>query len=396
MRVLVLAPQVPWPPRQGTAIRNFHLVRLLAERHDITLLAFGDPGRGAGPLAAAGVEVIAVAPPPARPMGRRFRDLLSDPVPDLARRLESDAMWAELDALAVRGFDVVQIEGFEMAPFGLSVPHVGRPPRRIYDAHNAEWLLQDRAWRADLRHPGAWPGAGYSLAQTRKIRRYEAQLLGAVDATIAVSEADAAALQPLAPEATIRVVPNGVDTEYYTAANAVAEEDDLCVFTGKMDFRPNVDAMTWFVREVWPRLRAARPSARLAIVGRDPTPAIQSLAGAGVEVTGQVEDVRPWLARAAVAVVPLRIGGGTRLKVLEAMAMGKAIVGTRLGVEGLALTDGVDVSLADTPADLAQAILALQADPAERRRLGAAARRLAEKAYRWENLVPAVEALYAP
>jgi sugar transferase (PEP-CTERM/EpsH1 system associated) len=396
MRVLVLAPQVPWPPRQGTAIRNFHLVRLLAEQHDITLLAFGDPGRGAGPLAAAGVEVIAVAPPPARPMGRRFRDLLSDPVPDLARRLESAAMWSELDALADRGFDVVQIEGFEMAPFGLSVPHVGRPPRRIYDAHNAEWLLQERAWQADVRRPGAWAGAGYSLAQTRKIRRYEAQLLTAVDATIAVSEADAAALQPLAPSATICVVPNGVDTEYYSPADAAAEEDDLCVFTGKMDFRPNVDAMAWFAREVWPRVRAVRPSARLAIVGRDPAPTVQGLVGSGIEVTGAVEDVRPWLSRAAVAVVPLRIGGGTRLKVLEAMAMGKAIAATRLGVEGLAVGDGIEASLADSAADLAAAILALQADPAARRRLGAAARQRVESAYRWEQLVPAIEALYAP
>jgi sugar transferase (PEP-CTERM/EpsH1 system associated) len=394
MKVLMLAPQVPWPPRQGTMIRNFHVARRLAEHHDVTLLGFGDPARSAGPLAQDGVEVIAVPPPPPRPLGRRFSDLLGDPVPDLARRLESDAMWREVADLAGRGFDVVQIEGFEMAPYGLALRREGAPPRLVYDAHNAEWVLQDRAWRADLARPAAWPGAGYSFLQTRKIRRYEAALLGAVDATVAVSEADAAALQPLAPAARLVVVPNGVDTTAFKPAGPAEEEDGLMVFTGKMDFRPNIDAMTWFARTVWPRLRAARPGARLAIVGRDPAPAVAGLAGDGIEVTGEVPDVRPWLARAAVAVVPLRIGGGTRLKVLEAMAMGKAIAATTMAVEGLGLSDGAEVRLADRPEALAEALGTLLDQPEERRRLGTAARRRAVADYRWEALVPAIEALY--
>ncbi len=394
MKLLVLAPQLPWPPQQGTALRNFHVARLLAQAHDVTLLAFGPPRAKVGPLAAAGVAVITVPAPPARGLGRRFLDLFTDPLPDLARRLASSAMSASLAEAVRRDFDVVQVEGFEMAPYGLSVARGGGRPRLVYDAHNAEWVLQDRAWRADIRHPRGWPAAGYSAGQTWKNRRYEARLLAAADAVFAVSAADAAALERLAPAARLSVVPNGVDTAHFRPGDPAAEEPGLCVFTGKMDFRPNVDAMTWFTQSTWPALRARQPGARLAIVGRNPTPAVQALAGNGITVTGAVEDVRPWLARAAVVVVPLRIGGGTRLKVLEAMAAGKAIAATGVAVEGLGLVDARHARLADTPAGLAAAVSELLDDREARRRLGGAARARAEEAFRWEALVPRMLAAY--
>ncbi len=390
----MLAPQVPWPPQQGTTLRNYHIARLVARHHDVTVLAFGQPGADVSALRHAGIEVLAVPPPPPRSLARRFRDLLTDPVPDLARRLDAPAMWSRLAELARGGFDVVQVEGFEMAPYGLAWPRRAGRPRLIYDAHNAEWVLQDRAWRADLARPRGWPGAGYSVLQTWKIRRYEGRLLRAADATVTVSQADAAAVGPLAPGARVLVVPNGVDTDAVRPTEPGLEEDGLCLFVGKMDFRPNIDAVTWFVRTAWPRVRAARPEARLAIVGRDPAPAVADLAGNGVTVTGVVADVRPWLARAAAVVVPLRIGGGTRLKVLEAMAAGKAIAATSMAVEGIHVRDGREVRLGDTPPALADVVLALLADTAARRRLGAAARERAVAEYRWETLVPQMENLY--
>ena len=407
MRLLVLAPQLPWPPQQGTALRNLNILLHLAERHAVTLLCFAEPGAEPGPLAEAGLEIITVPPPAPRPFWRRLLDLPSRLTPDLVRRLDSPAMDAAIRDLVARsagdlGFEGLQVEGMEMAAFGLRARAglaavQARPPRLVYDAHNAEWLLQDRAWRADLRRPPrGWVGAAYSLAQTAKIRRYEARLLAAADATVAVSRADAAALRPLAPGARFVVVPNGVDVEAYPMADPSAEEPELCVFTGKMDFRPNVDAMTWFCESVWPRVRAGRPEARLAIVGRDPSPRVAALASAeqGILVTGAVADVRPWIARAGLVVVPLRVGGGTRLKVLEAMAMGKALVATRLGVEGLDLRAGQELVLADEAAPMAEAILALGRDAARRAALGAAARDRAEADYRWSVLVPRIEALY--
>jgi len=404
MKVLVLAPQVPWPPRQGTAIRNFHVARQLAERHQVTLLAFGEPATADDPLRAAGARVVSVPPPPARSTRRRLVELLVDPWPDLAQRLRSaamdDALAAELRALRVDGGpDVVQIEGLEMAPFALrallrlpAAPS-GRP-RLVYDGHNAEWLLQRRAWRADLGRPAAWHGALYSLVQTAKLRRFERRLLRACDAVVAVSRADAEAMRVLAPHADIEVVPNGVDTRHYAAADPERSEPDLCVFTGKMDFRPNIDAMVWFARHVWPAVRAARPAARLEIVGRDPTAAVRALEGRGVQVTGTVTDVRTYLERAAVVVAPLRVGGGTRLKVLEAMAAARAVAATSLAVEGLDLRPESELLVADAPDRLAAGVCALLADPVRRAALGRHARARVERDYRWETLVPRIERLY--
>ncbi|MCB0215248.1 MAG: glycosyltransferase [Chloroflexi bacterium] len=404
----MLAPRLPWPTWQGTALRNLNILLHLAERHALTLLCFAEPGATPGPLAEAGIEIIGLPPPAPRPVWRRLLDLPGRLEPDLVRRLDSPAMEAAIAALVAReaggpGYDGLQIEGMEMAAFGLRAQAglarvQARPPRLVYDAHNAEWLLQDRAWRADLRRPPkGWVGAAYSLAQTAKIRRYEGRLLAAADATVAVSRADAAALAPLAPEARFVVVPNGVDVEAYPVADPDAVEPGLVVFTGKMDFRPNVDAMTWFCQAVWPRVRAGRPEARLAIVGRDPSPRVRALASAqaGVEVTGAVPDVRPWIARAGLVVVPLRVGGGTRLKVLEAMAMGKALVASTLAVEGLDLRPGLELAQADDATAMAEAILTLSRDPARRAALGTAARARAEADYRWSVLVPRIEALYA-
>jgi polysaccharide biosynthesis protein PslH len=400
MKVLLVAPQVPWPLHQGTAIRNFHVARHLAARHAVTVLAFGAPDAPRGPLDAAGVRTVAVPAPPPRPAARRFVDLFATATPDLARRLDDPAMaaaCAEVMAGAPGGrFDVVQVEGLEMACHGMTawLAHGLPRPRLVYDAHNAEWVLQDRAWRTDLAHPRLWHGALYSLAQTWKLRRFERWLLGTADATVAVSARDAEALHAVAPGAPITVVPNGVDTEHYRPADRAATEAELAVFTGKMDFRPNVDAMTWFVRDVWPRVREERPSARLAIVGRDPVPRVRALAGAGVEVTGAVDDVRPYLARAGVVVVPLRVGGGTRLKVLEAMAMAKAIAATPMAVEGLHVNDGAEALLDASAAGLVEAVLRLMGDPGLRAALGGRARARAEAEYGWAALVPAIEALY--
>ncbi len=408
MNVLVVAPQVPWPPHQGTSLRNFNILRVLAQRHTITVLAFGDPGAPLGPLPDLGIAVIAVPLPPRRPLTVRALDLFATPVPDLARRLASPAMEAAIAALAgaVGGkavFDVVQIEGLEMALHGLAA-HAAltrrqmRRPRLVYDGHNAEWVLQHRAWQTDLRRPRTWPGALYSVVQTWKLRRFERRLLGASDAVVAVSAADAAALRAVAGRARppLAIVPNGVDTGHYAVADPDAVAPELCVFTGKMDFRPNIDAVAWLCAEVWPRVRSARPGARLAIVGRDPAPRVTGLAdpSAGVEVVGAVPDVRPWIGRAGVVVVPLRVGGGTRLKVLEAMAMGKAIAATSLAVEGLDLIDGREADVRDAPADLAAAIGRLIGDPDRRRDLGRRARERAVADFRWERLVPAIEALY--
>lgn len=410
MRLLFLTPQFPYPPHQGTTIRNYNLIVYLARRHEIHLLSFNaradeEAQRGRArtqtPLHEMCCHVETVPSPPPRSLLRRLATTLASPMPDMALRLPSRAFRERLrKCLRRESFDVIQVEGIEMGPYALDlrtwVPDP--PPLLVFDDHNAEYVLQRRAFETDVRHIRRWPGALYSLIQWLKLRRYERRLLRLADRVVAVSQADAGALKQLVPELRPFVVPNGVDTAFY-APEAVSRADwsprYSLVFTGKMNFRPNVDAVQWFCHEIFPRIRATRPDATFAIVGRDPSPAVQKLGRLpGVRVTGYVEDVRPYIAGATVYVVPLRMGGGTRLKVLEAMAMEKAIVSTRVGVEGIACQSGRHLLIADSPQYFAQAVLHLMDDEARRARLGAEARALVAARYSWGTIVPRLEQVY--
>ncbi|MFQ5611322.1 MAG: glycosyltransferase [Anaerolineae bacterium] len=399
MKVLLLTPQRPYPPHQGTTMRNFYLVAELAKRHDVSVLSFLEPDQvpDHGPLAGL-CRWIETLPAPRRTTGRRLQQLLASTRPDMSWRLWSPDFQRRLAArLAAETFDVVQIEAIEMSPY-LSTIEAARAANRrpliIYDAHNAEWILQKRAFTTDWRLPRRWPAAAYSFVQWRRLRRYEGDVCRRCDAVFAVSEADREALLALEPELEATIIPNGVDLKSHLRFEGPRKAFDL-VFTGKMDFRPNVDAMLWFGREILPRVQAERPATSLAVVGQRPHPRLEALRSLpGVTITGWVEDVRPYIAGAAVYVAPLRMGGGTRLKLLQAMAMGKAIVSTTVGAEGFAIAPGRELCLADAPASFAAAVLALLRDPARRLALGEAARQFVTARFGWEALVPQMEAVY--
>jgi glycosyltransferase involved in cell wall biosynthesis len=273
-------------------------------------------------------------------------------------------------------------------------------PRFVFDDLNAEYLLQKRVFETDLRNPRRWMGAAYSCVQWQRLARYERLVCQTVDRVVAVSDWDKDALARLAPGSDIRVVPNGIDAQHYLAYVPAGAGPDMgggpaLVFTGKMDFRPNVDAMLWFCGEILPRICAEIPDARLYIVGQRPSPAVQALAQLpGVTVTGFVPDVRPYIAATDVYVVPMRMGGGTRLKVLEAMVMGRAVVSTALGCEGYGLTPSKEVEVADDPAAFARSVVTLLRDGSRRAALGAQARDFAVSRYDWSRIVPLLEAAY--
>jgi glycosyltransferase involved in cell wall biosynthesis len=302
-----------------------------------------------------------------------------------------------------RPFDAVHTEGIEMAPYALSLTQNSKPKiQNSYDAHNAEYLLQRRAFTIDLRDPRRLPHALYSLVQWRRLRRYERELCLASKHILAVSPADALALSRLSPQlhGRITLLPNGVDPEYWSPgsvqlAGEIPPGTEALVFDGSMDFRPNVDAARWMVGEVWPLIRQERPRAQVYIVGRNPSEAVRSLAEEpGIHVTGEVDDTRRWVGAAAVYVVPMRMGGGVRLKVLQAMAMERAIVSTPMGAEGITVHDGGDIVLAARAQDFARAVLDLLSDPERRSALGREARELAVKQYAWEKLLPTLDKLY--
>jgi sugar transferase (PEP-CTERM/EpsH1 system associated) len=397
MRLLLLTPQLPYPPHQGTSLRNYNLIAQLAKRHQVCLLTFleSDQSLGdAGPLLEA-CEWVDTLPVPRRSNATRLRQMLTTRRPDMSWRLWSPAFRDRLTMrLAETSFDVVQIEGIELAPYVPTIEAAPSRPLTVYEDHNAEWMLQKRACLTDLRIPRRWPAAFYSFVQWMRLKGYEADVCRRADRVVAVSEADRDVILAVAPDVTINIVPNGVDLDEYTAYSGPVEPYDL-VFTGKMDFRPNVDAMLWMGHEVWPLIRRRRPESRMAIVGQRPHPRLEPLRKeAGITITGWVPDVRPYIAGGTVYVAPLRVGGGTRLKLLQAMAMGAAIVATSLGAEGFPVTHGRELLLADTPGDFAQAVLRLLEDPEQRSQMGRSARRFVEATYGWDTLVPKLETLY--
>lgn len=420
-RILILTPQLPVPPQlltgtsQGTTIRNYHLIAGLAQRHTVHLASFATPDDPA--IRDGSSQVldalralcgrVELAPQPVRSLVARARDTLLRSRPDMALRLESPLMRQKIGRMmqeAAEGYDVVQIEGLEMAPyvFGAGAgPFFSSPgkPLTVFDDHNAEYVLQQRTFLTDLRRPRRWIAAAYSFVQWRKLIAYERRVCRAVDRVVAVSDVDREALQRLVPELEVAVVPNGVDLEFLRPG-VVPPLADLrqpaLVFTGKMDYRPNVDAVLWFVDAVLPLIRAELPTAHFYVVGQKPHPRLASLADhPAVTLTGRVPDVRPYIAGAGVYVVPLRIGGGTRLKVLEAMAMGQAIVSTRLGCDGFPFQDGREVLFADEPAGFAAQVLRLLRDREAAAQLGRRAREYVAAHFGWEAIVPRLEAVYS-
>jgi glycosyltransferase involved in cell wall biosynthesis len=412
-RILVLTPQFPYPPHQGTTMRNYNIIMQLAQRHEVHLLSFveGNGNADPGPLAGR-CQSIHGSPTPRRTVLQRLFATFLSPWPDMALRLPSEKFRERLVAtLEEQPFDIVQVEGIEMAQYGLQVAawRARRPaPLVVFEDHNAEYVLQQRAFETDVRRPRRWPAALYSLIQWRKLRRYEAQVCRVADRVIAVSEADKAALQRLVGEMPVTVVPNGIDLEFYQTlpqglpALACASRPGepgggslALVFTGKMDFRPNVDAVLWFGQEVLPLICRELPEAHFYVVGQRPHSRLAALKNnPAVTITGAVPDVRPYISGAAVYVVPLRIGGGTRFKILEAMALGRPIVSTSLGCEGFPeLRDGESILIADTPEAFASQTVRLLRDPDARARLGEAAGQIAP-AYDWQAIVPRLESAY--
>ena len=413
MRLLFLTPQLPYPPHKGTTLRNYNLIKGLAARHDIDLLSFVDsPDELAAPTplnkVCRRIDGVTV---PRRTLAVRARDTLLSPWPDMALRLWSPEFAARLRHwLTDERYDIVQIEGIELARYQSEIclacpPGQAnsklQPPTIIFDDHNCEYVLQQRAFETDARQPRRWLGAVYSCVQWQKLRRFEARACRAADSVLAVSDADAKALRRLVPDLQATVIPNGIDLLNSTAGlsqfpslPSQAGTSDI-VFTGTMDFRPNVDAVLWFAAEIWPRILAQEPQAHFYIVGQRPHKRLEALRGnPTITVTGAVDAVQPYLAQAAVYVVPLRMGGGTRFKILEAAAQRCAMVSTVVGCEGFPVQNGRELVIADTPVDFAAAVVALLRDPARRAQLAQAAFSLAE-AFDWQRITPKLEALYA-
>jgi len=264
-------------------------------------------------------------------------------------------------------------------------------PAFLLDEHNIEYdVVKQTATTAD----GAFRRA-YSAINWPKVQSEEKRAWAGLDGCTLTSSRDEGLLLAHAPATRTAVVPNGVDLEFFKPSAAPQPESPTTLlFFGAIDYYPNTDGLLFFTREIFPLLEARVPRVRLSIVGRRPPESIVSLRSARVEVTGAVDDVRPHIERAAVVIVPLRLGGGTRLKILEAMAMGKAIVSTSVGAAGLDVVPERDLLIADTPEAFAHQVSRLLDDPALARRLGRAARQLVAARYGWTASVDRLSSFY--
>jgi len=389
--ILVLTPQVPYPPQQGTALRNWGILRALAERYEVSLLSFyaTDQNAEAPNILQDALHRIALFPQPPRHAIDRIHDLFFVTRPDLVLRLQSTQFADTMkDWLAHYHFDWIVVEGLEMAPYLDLVKTCHRPPRVLFDDHNCEYILQRRAAKTDWHRPKRWIGALYSSLQWRKLRRYESEVCRGADCVVSVSEEDARSLNRVVPDVHPLVIPNGISYNEYANYHDVENlHQPAFVFTGTMNFRPNVDGVLWFAQQVWPAILEAIPNAYFYIVGRHPHTRLNILRDVpGIVITGGVPETRSYIYAATVYVVPLLVGGGTRLKILESTAMSKAVVATTLGAEGFLHPDEAMI-LADTPGDFADACIRLTKDAEERKKWGARASVFA-KAYNWDALIP--------
>ncbi|HEY7054875.1 MAG TPA: glycosyltransferase [Vicinamibacterales bacterium] len=386
MRILWLKSDLLLPLDKGGKLRTWHLLRHLATRHDITYLSFASPDESPAHIdamreVARSVHAIARSQPQKGSL--RFWASaalrLFDPLPYAVGAYRSRAFASKVRALMRNG-------GFDLVVSDFVLPAVNLPARppcpSVVFTHNVE----SEIWRRHAENKAGWLMRSLYRTQYRRMLRFEGRALSRFDGVLAVSAADAETLRRLYPHAIktpIHVVQTGVDTEFFQPVTSEVMPKSL-VFTGSMDWLPNEDAMLFFCREILPRIREQEPGVSLTIVGRAPTPAVARLAqDPAITVTGRVDDVRPHLANGTVYIVPLRIGGGTRLKIFEAMAMGKAVVSTAIGAEGLPVRDGEHLVLADDPDVFASAVLRLFRNHDRRRAIETAARSLVVTQYDW-------------
>jgi glycosyltransferase involved in cell wall biosynthesis len=400
VRILFVTQIVPFPPHGGVLQRGYNLLRELGRRHEVHLLAFHHPDELplGEPLERSRVELgkfcrsIEYFPlwPKASPLHKlaaiglgmvypRPFSVLAHKSRRLAKRISS--------LCAARACDLVHLDTIALAPY---LEQCGLVPT-VLCHHNIESTLMAR--RAE--HESGFAARRYVAAQSRKLLEFERQQPPRFRLNITVSAHDSATLRTISPNAHAVDIPNGVDTDYFTPREH--DGTPAMIYTGGMNMFANRDAVEWFLDAIWPRVKAAVPEARFFGVGARPCARLLEAAASdpSIEAPGFVDDVRPWVARSAVYVVPLRVGGGTRLKMVDAMAQGKAIVATTVGAEGVEGEDGRHFLLRDDPQSFADSIVGLLRDPARRQALGAAARERAVERYSWPMLADRLAGHYA-
>ncbi len=381
------------PLDSGGKIRSYHILKELARKHEITLYTYyaEHPNDAHPTLESLFARVLCrplrIAPPRSLSDSLDYARHFFSSYPHIMTRFYRPSILKEVRKL-------VQSERYDsiicdfliparIIPWELSCP-------KVLFTHNVEAAIYRRQYET-VRNP-IWKTAAWR--EYRVTERAEQRYLRRADHVLTVSDADRDTFARTIDRSKITTIPTGVDVEYFQPQTGACQPNTL-VFTGSMDWLPNEDAIVFFANQILPRIRREIRDISVLIVGRRPSPKLLALAASDrrMRVTGTVEDVRPYIQQGSVYIVPLRIGGGTRLKIFEAMAMAKAIVSTSIGAEGLPVKHGVNIRIADSAEEFARSITSLLRDPAERSKLGGAARQLVEQEYSWATVATHFESV---
>jgi sugar transferase (PEP-CTERM/EpsH1 system associated) len=388
MHILWIKTELLHPVDKGGKIRTYNMLKELKRQHRITYLTLDDGAANAAERESAFEYCDELACVPHQPREKFTAGFYSELLFNLAsslpyaiKKYESPALRAEIVKRAQAGKVDLIVCDF-LAP-AANVPFEVECPTVLFQ-HNVEAMIWKRHYEVQTNPLKK----AYLYSQWRKMRSYERKMCRRFDSVVAVSSEDREQIQNDYGVASVFDVPTGVDTNFFRPSGNEQLDAHNIVFTGSMDWLPNEDAISYFTEQVMPRIRQAIPDATLTVVGRNPYQSLLELAkrDSSVIVTRRVDDVRPYMERAAAYVVPLRIGGGTRLKIYEAMAMEKAIVSTTIGAEGLPLKDGTELLLADTAESFAEAVVRVLNDKSLAHRLGARAAATVREQFGWEKV----------
>lgn len=400
MKILLISHILPYPPKGGCPQRNYNLLKECSKTNEIHMLAFYRKSHQANSSKLQDatsamkqyckkIEVFKIPADHNRVLWYLllFFNLFS-PLPYSVWLYSSRRMKkAMIRYLDTNSYDIVEIGEIGLANYAKLAPEIPK----ILIHHNVESQLLFRR----KKFVSNWLAKGYLWLQSLKLRRFERSAGKLFDFQTTVSEGDKKTLLKICPQARIAIIPNGVDTDYFMATNDKMESNSL-IYVGGMTWFPNYDATMYFIREILPLIRAEIPDIQLHCIGRQVDKKFCEIASDddSVNIHGFVDDVRPLITRASAFIVPLRIGGGTRLKIVDALSMGKAIVSTSIGCEGLRVTNGKNIIIADSPEDFAGKTVELLRDPRLQNSLMSDARKTALEIYSWKIIAPMLIKVY--
>jgi glycosyltransferase involved in cell wall biosynthesis len=394
LKILWVKSDFLHPTTRGGQIRTLEMLRCLHSNHEVHYVAFREPGETEGLLRSSEyctrAYPIDLHLPPKSSWRFRLQILqgLLDPLPGAVGRFRSAAMRETVRRLC-------SSENFDCIVCDFLLPSINLPTMEgvVLFQHNVETMI----WLRRAQNAKNIFARTYLNLQASRMQRLEARMCRAAACVVAVSAVDVETMRDRFGIARVVDVPTGVNVEYFTPPTGAPAPDNDLVFVGSMDWAPNIDAVVYFVKEILPVIRRKRPQCSLTIAGRDPVAEIRQLAlqDPFIQVTGTVDDVRPYLWRSAISIVPLRVGGGTRLKIYEAMAARVPMVSTHIGAEGLVAEHPGEIRLADDPRNFAAQCVELLESPALRATVASAAWNLVRERFSWKEVTQQFEAILA-